>query len=165
MQNKSRPFLLTGLILSIIAYAALLISSFVTLIPAFALFSGDEVLDAAAAMILIVGIVLIVFSLLGLIFAAVSISRYRLSAKDFAGKKGLVITTFVFNVIVAVLILIGLFNGFDVLSLIMMLVMILAAVFIMVDVARNKKYLAEELAQPAQPQPAQSQVEENKEEK
>ena len=43
--------------------------------------------------------------------------------------------------------------------------MILAAVFIMVDVARNKKYLAEELAQPAQPQPAQPQVEENKEEK
>lgn len=62
MQNKSRPFLLTGLILSIIAYAALLISSFVTLIPAFALFSGDEVLDAAGAMILIVGIVLIVCS-------------------------------------------------------------------------------------------------------
>lgn len=165
MQNKSRPFLLTGLILSIIAYATLLISSFITVIPAFTLFSGYEVLDAAGAMILIVGIVLIVFSLLGLIFAAVSISRYRLSAKDFAGKKGLVITTFVFNVIVAVLILIGLFNGFDVLSLIMMLVMILAAVFIMVDVARNKKYLAEELAQPAQPQPAQPQVEENKEEK
>lgn len=103
--------------------------------------------------------------MLGLIFAAVSISRCRLSAKDFAGKKGLVITTFVFNVIVAVLILIGLFSGFDVLSFIMMLVMILAAVFIMVDVARNKKYLAEELAQPAQPQPAQPQVEENKEEK
>lgn len=165
MQNKSRPFLLTGLILSIIAYAALLISSFLTVIPAFTLFSGDEVLDAAVAMILVIGIVLIVFSLLGLIFAAVSISRCRLSAKDFAGKKGLVITTFVFNVIVAVLILIGLFSGFDVLSFIMLLVMILAAVFIMVDVVRNKKYLAEELAQPAQPQPAQPQVEENKEEK
>lgn len=85
--------------------------------------------------------------------------------KRFCRQKGLVITTFVFNVIVAVLILIGLFSGFDVLSFIMMLVMILAAVFIMVDVARNKKYLAEELAQPAQPQPAQPQVEENKEEK
>lgn len=106
--------------------------------------------DMTLMIAIVIMLVPTIFGLLGLIFSAVSFSRINYDPQKFANKKGLVITTFVFDVIEAAFILFGLFNGFDVLSLIMMLVFVLAAVFIMVDVSRNKKLLARDQAQTQQ---------------
>ena len=57
------------------------------------------------------------------------------------GKKGLPITVSVFNFILAVLILIGLTEGVDALSIICLIGFIASAVLIIVDVARNKTLL------------------------
>lgn len=164
MQKQSRPFLLTGLILSIIAYVAIFVAYLLSIVTLLGLAGQEALVDTAIALVIVMAILVMIFSLLGLIFAAVSISRWKLSPQEFAGKKGLIITTFVFNVIIAVFLLIGLINTFSALTLILLIVMILAAVFIMIDVAKNKKLLAE--TQNVQSsQVAEAKVEENKEDK
>lgn len=164
MQKQSRPFLLTGLILSIIAYVAIFVAYFLSIVTLLGLAGQEALVDTAIALVIVMAILVMIFSLLGLIFAAVSISRCKLSPQEFAGKKGLIITTFVFNVIIAVFLLIGLINTFSALTLILLIVMILAAVFIMIDVAKNKKLL-EETQNVQSSQVAEAKVEENKEDK
>ena len=164
MQKQSRPFLLTGLILSLLAYIAIFISYLFSIVAVTGLLGDLAVVDTAVMLVIVMAILIMIFALLGLIFASVSISRWKLSPQEFAGKKGLIITTFVFNVIIAVLLLVSLFSTFDVFTLVLLLVMVLAAVFIMVDVAKNKKLLTEtQTAQQSQIQ--ETKVEENKEEK
>lgn len=163
MKKVSRPFLLTGLILSLVAFTAYLIYCLYAIIALVTSISiaegiGGDILDMTLIMTIVMMLVPAIFSLLGLIFSAVSCARINYDPQKFASKKGLVITTFVFNVIEAVLILIGLFSAFNVLSIIMLAVFVLAAVFIMVDVARNKKFLALEQAQPQQTSPEASEA-------
>ena len=98
--------------------------------------------------------------MLGVVFSAISISRWNLAPEAFDKKKGLITTTFVFSVITAVFGFISIFTAFNVLSLLLTIALILAAVFIMIDRNKNKELLekakqdAQNEALNAQPQVA-----------
>ena len=173
MENKvSRPLLLTGLIISLIVFAILTISCIVsmTIIPALLEAMGSSEAgalgDAMIGMLMFFFIIIAAFSILGVVFSAVSIARWNLPPTEFDKKKGLITTTFVFCVIIAVLELISLFSMFDVLNLILTIVLIVAAVFIMIDRTKNKALLekaktdAQNAALNAQQQPTQAQANE-----
>ena len=149
--KQKRPVLLAGLIISLLLYVGETIFSFVTMlaaIPAFTMKTGTSITDAFSdtiGIILIgVGVITIVFSLLGLIFSAVSIPRCRLSASDFQEKKGLIVTVVVFNFIIIALALISLISELNVVSLILMLAFLVASILLIVDLSKNKKLLAAE---------------------
>ncbi len=148
MENKvSRPLLLTGLIIALVVFVILTISSVIamTMIPALleALSGGsaDALGDAMVGMMMFMFIIIAVFSILGVVFSAISISRWNLPPAEFDNKKGLITTTFVFCVIIAVLELLSLISAFDVLNLILTIVLVVAAVFIMIDRNKNKALL------------------------
>ncbi len=149
--KQKRPVLLAGLIISLLLYVGETIFSFVTMlaaIQAFTMQTGTSITDAFSdtiGIILIgVGVITIVFSLLGLIFSAVSIPRCRLSASDFQEKKGLIVTVVVFNFIIIALALISLISKLEVASLILMLAFLVASILLIVDLSKNKKLLAAE---------------------
>lgn len=147
-KQVKRPYLLSGLIVNIICFAILSISCIINIFAVAAALSGVDVSGAEGTIVFVflVYILLLAFCILGIVFSAVSITRLRLSPSEFAKKRGMIITAFVFNVIIVVLTLIGLISSFNVLSLIMALILICAAVFIMLDTLRNNKYVKEEQA-------------------
>ncbi len=145
MEKKiSRPFLLTGLILSLVSFVLLTLSGVITIV---AVLSAGQVSVAGAQMVivtaLLMSLLILAFAICGVVFSSISIGRWNLPAKKFDEKKGLITTTFVFAVITAVLELIGLITEFDVLTLLMLIVLIVSAVFIMIDRCKNAKYLKE----------------------
>ena len=147
-KQVKRPYLLSGLIVNIICFAILSISGIINIFAVAAALSGVDVSGAESMIVFVflVYILLLAFCILGIVFSAVSIARLRLSPSEFAKKRGMIITAFVFDIIIVVLILIGLISTFSVLSLIMALILICAAVFIMLDTLRNNKYVKEEQA-------------------
>lgn len=150
MENKvSRPLLLTGLIIALILFIALTFgSAYLALV--FALFggiagaSGSEASELVLMTMVFVFILIAAFSIIGIVFASISISRWKLPPQEFDKKKGIITTTFVFCVIIAVLELFGVFETFNVAGLIAVIILMIAATFIMVDCVKNKKLLKEE---------------------
>ena len=145
-EKNFRICLLIGLILSTILYAYYTISCFVGIIGVAGIMSGsgnvdDAVFQTAGIMTIGIMVVMIIFGILGLIFSSVSYNRVSMDPKKMAGKKGLPITVSVFNFILAVLILIGLTEGVDALSIICLIGFIASAVLIIIDIARNKTLL------------------------
>ncbi len=140
----SRPFLLAGLIISLVCFCLLTISSIVgiyaTLIVDVA--SGDDPVMAMTVVILAISFVLVlIFSILGIVFSAISLSRCRLSPQEFDRKRGMVTTTIVFSIIVAILEIVGLFTEFNIFNLIFSIVLVVAIVFMFIDRSKNKKLL------------------------
>ncbi len=149
MENNrvSRPLLLTGLIVALIMFVLLTISGIITMIALPAAMDaaglGDTGSMGEAVLLIsmfIVGVIA-VFAILGIIFSAISISRWNLPPEEFDKKKGMITTTFVFSVIIVVLQIIGLLSAFDVLTLIETIVLLVAAIFIMIDRNKNEALL------------------------
>ena len=146
-EKVKRPFLLTGLIITLICFIALAVTSVVG-IYATLLADGlsnlgkeDAILDLTIAILGISFGLVLVFSILGIVFASISMSRTRLSPQEFDNKRGMITTTIVFAIIVAVLEIIGLFSEFNVVNLIFSLALILAIVFMFIDRNKNNKLL------------------------
>ena len=149
MENNrvSRPLLLTGLIVALIMFVLLTIGGIITMIALPAAMDaaglGDTGSMGEAVLLIsmfIVGVIA-VFAILGIIFSAISISRWNLPPEEFDKKKGMITTTFVFSVIIVVLQIIGMLSAFDVLTLIETIVLLVAAIFIMIDRNKNKALL------------------------
>lgn len=146
-KNISRPLLLTGLILSLLCYVVIAVTTAISIAAIIPLLSASSSLDptgattAATVITGLVGIIIVIFSILGLIFSAVGMSRCKLDAETFSNRKGIVITTIVFNILTIILLAVGIVSTFSIWSLIEILVLVLATIFIIVDVAKNKKYL------------------------
>ena len=144
MKKNFRICLLIGLILSTVLYAYYAISCLVGIVGVIGMISGasgDAVFQTAGFMTIAIMVVMIIFGVLGLIFSSVSFNRVAMDPKKMAGKKGLPITVSVFNFILAVLILIGLTEGVDALSIICLIGFIASAVLLIIDIARNKTLL------------------------
>lgn len=143
-QQTKRPFLLAGLIINIVCFAILSIGSLVLVFAAAQVLSDINASDTGAAVfVMAIYILILAFCVLGLVFSAVSITRVKLSPVEFNRRKGMVLTSFIFDIIIIVFIIIGLTSGFDVLSFIMALCLICAAVFIMLDYAKNPKLMTQ----------------------
>ena len=146
-KETKRPFLLAGLIINIVAFAIYCIScllSIFTLAAAFSSYdvSNDPSLTASVVLALLVLILILAFCITGVVFSSVCIPRYKFEPEKFAKKKGMILATFIFDIIIVILSIIGFCAGnFDVLSLILVLVLIAAAVFIMLDYTKNSKLL------------------------
>ena len=164
MEDKvKRPLLLTGLILALVSFAIFVIDCIIALIAVGSIMGEgnlDPVYSATYAIMMFMMILILAFSVLGVVFSAISISRWNLAPEAFDKKKGLITTTFVFSVITAVFGFISVFTAFNVLSLLLTIALILAAVFIMIDRNKNKELLekakqnAQNEALNAQPQVA-----------
>lgn len=144
MKSNFRICLLIGLILSTVLYAYYAISCLVGIVGVIGMISGasgDAVFQTAGIMTIGIMVVMIIFGILGLIFSSISFNRVAMDPKKMAGKKGLPITVSVFNFILAVLILIGLTEGVDALSIICLIGFIASAVLLIIDIARNKTLL------------------------
>ena len=108
MKKVSRPFLLTGLILSLVSFVIYTVISFLSINILFTLLtSNNEILQTAAIITIGVAIILLVLALLGIIFSSVSLARVNYTAEQFENKKGIIITSFVFNIIFCVCIWLG----------------------------------------------------------
>lgn len=142
-KNFNRPFLLAGLIITLISFIVLTISSFYGIYAIFILGElsnslNDTGLDSVMGILAISFVLVLVFAVLGIIFSSISLSRTRLSPEEFQKKRGLITTTIVFAIIIAVLEFIGLFSEFAILNLIFVILLIVAIVFMFIG--RNKKF-------------------------
>ena len=95
---------------------------------------------ASSAMgVIILTFVLIVFIILALIFNIICIPKWSLSVGAFAGKKGFIITTIVFNFIIVGLVLISFIIGaITVMAILLLLTLTTANILILVDMAAEK---------------------------
>lgn len=161
MKRVSRPFMFTGLLISLFAFiGSLALCAFlVVTYMSIAASIGNEITNLVYFIVIGAYIIIMIFALLGLIFSAVSLSRCNLSPSEFYEKKGMVIATLVFNILVAVLYLISLFTAFNFVALIMLLVFVVSSVFIIVDLAKNKKLLAKEDEEKTQKTDEKAQIE------
>ena len=105
-------------------------------------YTNDDPVMAMTVVILAISFVLVlIFSILGIVFSAISLSRCRLSPQEFDRKRGMVTTTIVFSIIVAILEIVGLFTEFNIFNLIFSIVLVVAIVFMFIDRSKNKKLL------------------------
>lgn len=98
---------------------------------------GEVAAVAGFAIVLLVAI--LVFCVLALIFDAMSISAWNKDAAGYKKKKGIVITSVVFDLLTAVFLLVN----FSVLNILFSLVLIAASVLKIVDLANENKKGAE----------------------
>ena len=149
MEHTKRPMLLTGLVLMVVALGYLAFSSLLSvftvgLIVEKMVTSG--LIEAAQAGLIttiatVLIIVLLVVIVLALIFSAISITRCKLIPQEFAGRKGIIIAAIVLSIIVAALMIFGLFSAFDVLSLLTIASLVVGIVLTIVGVCQNKKLI------------------------
>lgn len=146
MKRVSRPFMFTGLLISLFAYigsvalCAFLVITYISVAASV----GNEITNIVYFIIIALSVVIMIFALLGLIFSAISLSRCNLPASAFFEKKGMVITTLVFNILIIALYVFSLATAFNVETLIVALTFAIASALIIVDLARNKKLLMAE---------------------
>lgn len=140
MKSSSKICLLIGLILSMVLFVYYTVSSFIVMVGIFGMMgTGDPVFNTAVGMTIGIIIPMVIFGILGIIFTGISFTRLKMDAQTFANKKGMPITVAVFNFILGLLILIGLFDSVDVLSVICLIGFIASAVLIIVAISLNKK--------------------------
>ena len=143
MDNKSsRPLLLVGLIITLICFIVLTISSlygiYATIIIGDLSNSlNDAGLNSAVAILAISFGLILIFTVLGIIFSSIALSRTRLPQEEFNRKRGMITTTIVFAIIIAVLEIFGLLSEFNLFNLIFIIVLIVAVVLMIIG--RNKK--------------------------
>lgn len=140
MKSSSKICLLIGLILSMVLFVYYTVSSFVGMMAVFGMMgTGDPVFETAGMITIGMIVLMVIFGVLGIIFTGISFTRLKMDAQTFANKKGMPITVAVFNFILGLLILIGLFDSVDVLSVICLIGFIASAVLIIVAISLNKK--------------------------
>lgn len=146
MKRVSRPFMFTGLLISLLSYLGSLAICAFLVITYLSIGASAETNFMDSILIIIIGVyaIIMIFALLGLIFSAVSLSRCNLAPTSFYEKKGIVIATLVFNILVTILFIISLFSAFNVVTLVILLLFVVSTIFIIVDLARNKKLLEAE---------------------
>lgn len=154
MKKTLRVCLLIGLILSIIIYIYLAVSSFFAVIAMFSLIGaggGETVTGAIVNMAGIIAlgalIIPLVIAVLGAIFSGVSFNRVTMQPSKFEENKGKLITVIVFNIITAAIFVYGLIQEFNVLSLLSAIALVAGVVLIAIDMKRNKKLLSKQSEQ------------------
>lgn len=143
MENQvKRPYLLTGLIVNIVCFAVLALSSIVSIFGIAASFDSGDAVEGALILLLFSVIIVLALSVVGMVFSAISIQRVKLDPEKFDKKKGFILTSFILDVVVVIFSIIGLCSGsFNVSSLLMTLALIAAAVLIMYEYVNNDKLL------------------------
>lgn len=149
MENQvKRPYLLTGLIVNIVCFAVLALSSIVSIFGIAAGFDSGDAVEGVLILLLFSVIIVLALSVVGIVFSAISIQRVKLDPEKFDKKKGFILTSFILDVVVVIFSIIGLSSGsFNVSSLLMTLALIAAAVLIMYEYVNNDKLLKQANAQ------------------
>lgn len=144
MNNSTikKPLMLSGLIINIVAFAIFAISSLISLVTFIAMIPAisDGTADFSEGVIILMIVLLLfmlAFSIAGIVVSSVGITRTKLEGNELANKKGVIIASFVFDCILAILILISFASGFNVLSFIILLALIAAATLIMIDLSKK----------------------------
>lgn len=151
MNNSTKkPFLLAGLVINIVAFSIYIIDCLIgifALATALSEYANDPTFQTAAVIVLLSFILILAFSITGVVFSSVCIPRYKLEPEKFAKKKGMILTVFIFDIIVVVLSIIGFCTGsFSILGLFIVLALIVGAVFIMMDYSKNRKFIEQNQA-------------------
>ncbi len=147
MNNFKRPYMLTGLIISLLTYIGNLVVSGMGMVVTAGLlggFSEDPVFMFTYILTMGIFVIIAIFSLLGIIFSGIGIARNALTPQELQNKKGLIVTVVVFNFLVSILIFISLASSFDIVSLLFAILALIGAIFIIVDLVRNKKQVEKE---------------------
>lgn len=143
-----RPLTLTSAILGTVFQGILALESIILFIAMMDLVAGAS----GAGTLAIVMIITIAIAVLGLLFNILSISAWNKAPEVFRKKRGFIITAIVFNLLIVVLSLIG-YAGegatVNFLSILMLLCLIAASIMFIVDLAQEKKRVAELEAQNA----------------
>ena len=143
-----RPLTLTSAILGTVFQGILALESIILFVAMMDLVAGAT----GAGTLAIVMIVTIAIAVLGLIFNILSIPAWNKAPEVFRKKRGVIITAIVFNLLIVVLSLIG-YAGegatVNVLSILMLLCLIASSIMYIVDLATEKKRVAELEAQNA----------------
>ena len=143
-----RPLTLTSAILGTVFQGILALESIILFIAMMDLVAGAT----GAGTLAIVMIITIAIAVLGLIFNILSIPTWNKAPEVFRKKRGVIITAIVFNLLIVVLSLIGYADEgatVNFLSILMLLCLIAASVMYIVDLATEKKRVAELEAQNA----------------
>lgn len=136
-QNK-RTLLLIGLILNVVSYAILAISCIISIFALASVATEDSVKNSSVfALAMAVYILIFLLALAGTIVSSISFTRLSLPTAEFNKKRGIIIASFVIDIISIIMILIGLTSTFNVLSLIFMLVLIAGCVLIIIEFAKS----------------------------
>lgn len=143
-----RPLTLTSAILGTVFQGILALESVILFIAMMDLVAGAT----GAGTLAIVMIITIAIAVLGLIFNILSIPAWNKAPEVFRKKRGVIITAIVFNLLIVVLSLIG-YAGegttVNFLSILMLLCLIASSIMFIVDLATEKKRVAELEAQNA----------------
>lgn len=138
-----RKLLKTGLSISLAGFSYCLVSSIIVLfgLIGIAIDETESINKTAWAIILGVIVVLMIFSITGLVFASLSFKKVNLLPTEFKKQTGFIITTLVLDGITILLSIIGMTSGLDASSLIFIFALIAAFILIIIDLANNKNLI------------------------
>lgn len=138
-----RKLLKSGLSISLAGFSYCLVSSIIVLFGLIGL-SIDEstsINKTVWAVMLGVVVVLMIFSIVGIVFASLSFKKVNLLPTEFKKQTGFIITTLVLDGVTILVTIIGMTSGLDASSLIFVLVLITAFVLIILDLVNNKNLI------------------------
>ena len=144
---SKRPFLLAGTIFNVVCLLLLAITSSVNLFNIFVDMDTSVNADALLIFSIFVNIMLIALSLVGIVMSAICMMRVNISVKAFHGKRFLILSTFILNIVAIVFALLAMKIAFDILTLFVCLALICASVFIFLDYYKNKVRFYKEQAE------------------
>ncbi len=135
-----RPFLLTGLIVSIVVFVVTSIICFTNIFDIAKEISDTTALQNETVIKMLFSILILACSICGTVFSAISIPRINNTIEEFSRKKGFIITCFALNILVIIFSIVVLaVDKFNVLLFIMLLALVCASVFIALDFIKNEK--------------------------
>ncbi len=137
-KQTKRPLLLAGLVMNIITFIILIVSSAINIFN-ISTNLGDTV-EASEIINLLIGILLVLVGIVTIAISAMCIMRINIHEEQFHAKRGLILTTFILTVFSFILTIVGMRTyGFDILTLFITLFLICSATFIIVEYFLNKK--------------------------
>lgn len=137
-KQTKRPLLLSGLVMNIVTFVILIISSAINIFY-ISRDLGDTV-ESSTIINLLINILLVLVGIVTIAFSAMCIMRTNMHEEQFHLKRGLILTTFILTVFSFILTIVGMRTyGFDILTLFITLFLICSATFIIIEYFMNKK--------------------------
>lgn len=150
--NK-RPLTLTGTVLCTVLFSILSlyqILQFIILSFANAVLSGENVGDGLITNLVTFSFISLIIYIVCLVLNACTISAGSANSQKYKSKRGLIITTAVFNILaflysfgVIIFQFVSYFNPFTIVSFVMQIGILIGGIFLLVDLAKEKQRIAD----------------------
>ncbi len=139
MKNQTkRPLFLSGLVMNIVSFVLLIISSAIYIFYISKDMSSNAI-DDATIINLLINILLVLIGIINVALSSVCLLRVNFSCEKFHAKRFLILTAFTLNIMSIILAVVGMRTmGFDILTLFITIALICSSVFLIITHYRNE---------------------------